>query len=290
MVPDTGAPETTVVNNVVTPPAPSQIPGMLASSIPQEVHQAVQDQVHALAQKHVTVSYLLLGILGLTLVMGGFGAYFAAKWVDRALARAEKSEQLYVQYKADADRQIAALNTQLAASEQARAISDAKIADLQKQVINIAANAAKKKEEVLKPGKTASQAYADLAGQYTLQSPLNIVESQDKSEQELVFRVPDVQRFTASKIDLDAALQTISLKDEQIKEKDGQIVGLKSDLTKSGEALAAEQKADAQCQDALKQYKKIAKVSKFRRILNGAIKPAIFMAGFVAGYEAGKHF
>jgi hypothetical protein len=75
-----------------------------------------------------------------------------------------------------------------------------------------------------------------------------------------------------------------------LKEKDNEIAGLKTDLTKSGEALAALQTTDNQCQDALKKYKTVAKASKFKRILSAAIKPAIFTAGFIAGYEFGKHF
>ncbi len=276
-----------VVNNSV-PPTP-QTQQLLASSIPQEIHAALMDQANSLAQKHVQVSYLLLGILGLTLVLGGIGAYFAAKLYDNALARAAKSEELYKADKVVSDKAVSDLKTQLAASETARALSEQKVADLQKQRVTVAATASKKKAEVLKPGKTASQAYTDLAGQYTLQTPLTIVQSPDKTEQELAFRVSDVQQFTVAQINLDAALQTISLEDEQLKVKDDEIAGLKTDLAASGDALTKLQITEKQENDTLKKYKTLAKVSKFRRILNGAIKPAIFAAGFVAGFEFGKH-
>lgn len=276
----------------VTPNPNPQVPQMLASSIPQEIHAALQDQVHSLAQKHVQVSYLLMGVLGLTLVLGGLGAYFAAKWVDRAMARAEKSEELFKADKAASDKALTDLKVQLAASEQARAISDQKVADMQKQISNIAVVATKQKEEVLKPGKTATEAFTDLKTQYkaAISSPLNIVESADKTEQQLVLRVPDVQQFTATKIDADAAHATITLKDQQLSEKDTQLASLKTDFAAGVDTYQKLLTTDDQCQDALKQYKKIAKVSRIRRIFNGALKPAIFVAGFVAGYEAGKHF
>jgi hypothetical protein len=263
---------------------------LLASSIPQEVHNALLDQAHSLAQKHVQVSYLLIGVLGLVLTLMGGGAYFAAKWVDRAMARAEKSEELYKADKVISDKALADLSTQLVTSNAARLASEQKILDLQKQIGTIAANANKEKGEVLKPGKTASEAYADAASRFKLTTPLNIVPSADKTEQLLAFRIPDVQQFTVTKIDLNAALQTIQLKDAQLKEKDAEITTLKADLAKSGDALTKLQTTDNQCQDTVKKYKDVAKVSRIRRIFNGALKPVIFAAGFAAGYTVGKHF
>ena len=267
-------------------PTPAQL---LADSIPNDVHQALMQQTQSLAHKHVTVSYLLIAVLLFVLSCGGVGAYFAAKWVDRALARAEKSEQLYLADKKVSDQAISDLKGQLADSEKARAASDQKIADLQKSITSIQTNANNQIQNALKPGKTASEAYADVKSVYKdkISTPVTIVESPDKTEQLLAFRVPDVQQFTAAKIDDDAQKLIVIAKDGVIAEKQTQIDGLKSDLAKSNDALGKLQVTEAQEHDALEKYKKVAKKTKWQKILGG-MKTGVEIGGaIVFGYEIG---
>lgn len=271
----------------LTPPAP------LVPILPEghsHINDELQASLAALAHKHVTISYTLAVILAFVLTLGGVGAYLGAKWVDRAMARAEKAEELYHQDKAVSDKAITDLQTQLAQSKEAQAAAEARQAELQKEITVIAANAQKQKDEVLKPGKTASEAYADTAAHYKLSSPLNIVESPDKSEQLLAFRIPDIQQMTATKIDDDAAHQTITAKDQQLAEKDKEISSLQLDKSSALNALGKLQTTDAQCEDALKKYKTIAKVSRFKKILKGAIKGVEIGGALVLGYEIGHRF
>jgi hypothetical protein len=276
---------------MATPPViPSPEPlkaGVLLPEDHSHISNDLQASLASLAHKHVTLTYAVIGVLVFVLICGGGGAYFAAKWVDRALARAEKSEELYKADKVVSDKAIADLKTQLATSEAARAADEQKYADLAKQIANNNANAGRKEQEILKPGKTASQAYADLAGEYKLSSPLNIVESPDKTEQELVLRIPDVQQFSATKVDDDNAHVTIGLQTEQITTKQGEITSLNGDLLASKDALTKLQTTDNQCQDALKKYKTVAKVSRFKKILHGAIKGIEIGGALVLGYEIG---
>lgn len=266
-----------------------QVPNLLAESIPQEVHNALLTQYQTLAHKHVTISYTLIGILALVLVGGGFGAFFAAKWVDRALARAEKSEQLYLADKKVSDQAIADLKTQLADSEKARAAAEQKAADLQKQANTIAAVSNQQQQQVLKPGKTASEAYADAKAAYgaAISTPINIVESPDKTEQMLAFRIPDIQQMTATKIDDTAQKQIVVVKDGIIATKQGEIDGLKKDLATSQDALGKLQTTEKQEHDALEKYKSVAKKSKFKRILGGFWKGTQTVAIAVAAFELG---
>lgn len=265
------------------------VPQLLASSIPADVHNALMDQVHSLAKKHFQISGLLIAVLVGVLALGGLGAYFAAKWVDRSLARAEQSEALYKTDKATSDKAINDLKTQLDQSTIARAAAEARATAAENRIATIAADAEKKKSDVLKPGKTASDAYADLAGQYKLSAPINIVSSPDKTEQELAFPISDVQNFTAAAIDRDAAQAESAQKDEIIKQKQAEIDGLKSDLAKANAALADLQKTDKQCQDALNKYKNVAKMTKFKKILHGAIKGIEIGGAIILGYEIGTH-
>jgi hypothetical protein len=263
------------------------VSALLAQSIPSDVHSVLMDQVHSLAKKHFQISGLLIVVLVGVLTLGGFGAYFGAKWVDRALARAEKSEELYKADKAVSDKSISDLKTQLSASDAARAASDERVKNLQNQLGDISKRQQDDKNNILKPGKTATDAFTDANKEYKLTSPLDIVQSPDKTEQLLAFRVPDVQLFSATKVDLDAALATIKVKDGIISEREGKIKTLTDDLAKTNSTLADLQKTDKQCQDALDKYKNVAKVTKFKKILHGAIKGLEIGGAIVLGYEIG---
>jgi septal ring factor EnvC (AmiA/AmiB activator) len=252
------------------------------------INDELQAQLASLAHRHVNVSYTLIGVLVLILTFGGVGAYFAAKWVDRSLARAEKVEELYKQERATADQAVTDLKKQLADSQTAQAAAQKKIEDMQSQISSNNQKAAAQKEEILKPGKTASEAYADAANHYKLTSPLDITQSADKTEQLLAFRIPDVQRFTATKVDLDTANANSVLKDQQLGQKDVQITNLKNDVAKSNDALTKMTAADDKCEIALQDYKKIAKRTKFQKILHGAWTGLKIGGALIAGYELGK--
>lgn len=250
------------------------------------ISKDLQDSLADLAHKHVHVSYALIGIIVVVLAVGGVFAYFSNAAYERAMQRAEASETLMQQYKAQSDSTIKQYQQALADNQAARAADTQKIMDLEKQIASQNAAAQIAIGNALKPGKSAQEAYGDLVGAYKgILNPALNLSKDTNGEQLLGFRVPEVQRFTADKIDLDNKTKVTDQQVEELKTKDKTIASLNADLANGDAALTDLRKTDAQCQQTVADYKKVAKKSRFRKILDGFIKGAIFVAGVELGHK-----
>lgn len=264
-----------------TPPAPP---------LPTITHldKDLADTLGSLAHRHAHISFLLIGVIVVILGIGGVFAYYSNKSYEAAMARAEKAEQVMLQYKDQSDKQIKDFQDKLTANDAARAADAQKILDLENQIRSQNAATQAAMDKALKPGKSAQEAFSDLSGAYkgVIQPSLNL--SKDPSgEQLLGFRVPEVQRFTADKLDLDNKTRVLGQQQTELVTKDNTIKTLNGDLTNSKNALAALQKTEDKCEDTVKAYKTVAKKTRWQKIWGG-MKKGIAIGGALAlGYEIG---
>src|SRR5208282_3903714 len=108
----------------------------------------------------------------------------------------------------------------------------------------------------------------------------------------LTFAVPDVQEFTATKVDDVTKTADLVDKTAQLTASNNSNVSLTADLKVGTAAFQALQKTEAQCevtvtdkQKALDDYKKAAVMTKWKKFLNGAEKVSIFIGGVVLGHK-----
>ena len=276
------------------------------------IDKELQDSLASLAHKHVSVSYGLMGIiLALFLVMGG-AAYVANKFWERDVARAEaaekradaaaaqaaESQKLMEQYKAQSDKITQQFNDTLQKDQELRAKDAQIIASLQQQIKARDAAAAQHKTELLAKDKTAQQAYDDVKSEYKdLKSPM-AAGKDPAGNDTLTFVVPDVQEFSAAKSDADSLSQDVDDLQKEDAAKDRQIASLTADLGLAQQTIAAQKttidqavktigEKDAAIADkdtAIKEYKKAAKVGRWRRIGGWIVKVGLFAGGAYLGH------
>jgi cell division protein FtsB len=260
-----------------------------------------------MASHHITVNYLVIGILVLVLACGGVGAYFGLKGYNKLMDRAEASEKLTVQYEQtwkESQQQVKAANdlyekelTQHAAD---RAADAQRLLDLTKAMQALNANADKHISDVTQPGKSAEQAFIDLKDAYKTTAlggtlALSVTADKDSGEKLMSFPVPTVQQFTATKIDRDRLFDNVTNLNQQVgvKQKDLDSLGLDfknlqttyNTLKESDNQL---QSANTQCLDTVKQYKKVAVKTKWQKIWAGTKTGLMVGVSLLAGYELGK--
>jgi hypothetical protein len=237
------------------------------------------------------------------LALGAVGAYFAAKWVDKEVAQAQAAEKLMVQYQKQAqvsDQQAQTANqqylTELASHNADRVqwgIQQAKLLQAY-TTSNQAVN--QQIQQAVTPGKSAQDVYADLHGAFKDNpivegAALNVSTDPTSKEQLLTFSVPVVQQITATKLNLDLQLSNVGNLNQQLSlEKQANLsltsdlTGAQTALTATQSALKASQTAETQCEVTVKDYKKVVLPSKFKRIMGGALKGVIFVAGAALGH------
>jgi hypothetical protein len=235
----------------------------------QELQAQFTTQFAALAHKHATVSYGLIGVLVVVLILAGVGGFIALKFADAQIARAEKQEQQYNADRKSWQDQLAASAAQRAA-ETTQQTAIVKIVDTRDKVADKAISAA------LKPGATAKQAADGLAASYSDLPAFGPVTALGDNIVQL--SVPQAQQATASRID-QVRLQA-DLNDEVnlFTLEKAKTLSLSNDLascttlnTESGKVIAA--------------YKKAAKASRLKKFLGGATKVAIFIGGVYFGHK-----
>jgi hypothetical protein len=258
---------------------------MADQPVMSQIDKQLQDSLAALAHKHVTMSYALIGMLAFILLLCGVGAYFGAKVYDRELARAEAAEKLMEQFKQTSDSDRAAAQAQIERDELQRQQDAQQIANLQSQILNRDNKATTDIANVLKPGKSAQDAFSDLAAHYKLQTPFTVSKNPNGPDQLLSFVTADVQTFTATKIHDDEMTGDNRDKDAQLAKKDDSIRSLNDDLAKGKTAYDALLKTDQQCQKTVDDYKKVAKKSKFRVMLDHAKEVLLFAGGVYLGHK-----
>jgi hypothetical protein len=239
-------------------------------SAEQQAQLYLQQQLSALAHKHVSVSYTLIGVLVVVLGLAGLGGWLALKFADKQIARAEATEQRFEQAQKDFQTQLATNTAQRAADTQQQGVI-VKVVDTRDKSTDA------KIQYVLQP-KTPQQALTDLNEAYT--GTVDFSNTPVTPDGLLSFRVNAVQQFSATKIDRDRLSADLSSYKGLLNLEQNKTTTLTADLTKSETTLAA-------CQLTVTAYKKAATLSKFRKFLNGAEKAGLLMLGAVAGYEIG---
>lgn len=252
-----------VVNNS-TPPATTL-------TAEQQAQLYLQQQFSALAHKHVTVSYTVIGVLVLVLALAGVGGWLALKFADKQIERAEAAEQRFEQSTKD-------LQTQLAASQTQRAADSAKQDVIVKVVHDTDAATDTKIQDVTKPGVTATQAVSDLDSAY--HGGLNLSGTPVTADG-ASFSTPTVQQFTATKLDRDRLSTDLTNYQGLLTIEQDKTKSLTTDLT-SCQAVVKKG------QDAVKEDKKAIVVTKWKKFLNGAKETVIVVGSIVAGVELGK--
>jgi predicted RND superfamily exporter protein len=276
------------------------------------IDKELQASLAALAHKHVTVSYVLIGVIVFVLLLGCGGAYIASKIYDKEIARAEAAEkqsnilqqqaaaaqQLMVQYKTESDAKTEQYTQQLEADKADRVRDAQTIASLQQQIQNRDAAAHQQETNVLAPGKSAQDAYNDLAGQFKLTTPFT-PEKDKAGNDRISFLTPDVQQFTAAKIEANTSKADLAATNSELDAAKHTNVTLTNDLGNAQAALGALTRTESQCEDTVKQknatideknktiadYKKAAGAGKWRKMLNGAEKVLLFVGGIYIGHK-----
>ena len=261
-----------------------------APTIMNTIDKDLQDSLASLAHKHVTVTYVLIGVLVFVLALGGVGAYIGVKWVDASLARAEASEKLTAQYKTQYDALNLTYQNELAAHAADRAADAQKQAALISSMSNVNQKADTSIAKVLTPGKTATEAFADLKDAYKGTPSignltLNVSKDSASGEQLLTFTVPEVQQVTATKLDRDRLTSNLDNVNQQLTLEKDKTTTLTSDLTNLQTAHTALIKTETQCETTVADYKKVVKPSKFKIVLGYALKGALFAGGIVIGHR-----
>lgn len=254
-----------------------------------QIDKELQDSLANLAAKHVTVSYTLVGILLVVLCFGAFGAYFAAKWVDKEVAQAQSAEKLFNQ-----EQQTATMANQQYQQELASHNAD-RIQWAAQQVQLVQAYSTHNQvvtqqiKQVTQAGKSAQDAFADIHDAYkdnlTVSSASPQVSVDPASgEQMLAFPVSVVQQFTATKLDDDLQTANVANLDQQLSLEKQTNSTLTTDIAASQDDLTKQKAATQACSVALNDYKKVVVVSKFKKIMSGALKGVLFAGGIVIGH------
>ena len=287
------------------PAAPASPAAPAAAAVP---HVTIpQEVLNNLVSHHVTINYLLVGILLFVLVCGGVGAYIGLQSYDKAMQRAEASEALMVQYEQnwkDSQQQVKAANDRYekeAIQHAADRAADAqKLLSLTKAFQTLNANADQHIHDVVQPGKTSEQVFSDLKDAYKMTPSgsalaLSVTADKDSGEKLLSFPVPIVQQFTATKLDRDRLFDsTVNLNQQIIlKQKDLDSTALDlGNLRISYDTLMDSdgklQMANTQCQETVKNYKTVAKKTKWQKFLAGAERGGEIALALLGGYELGR--
>lgn len=254
----------------------------------------LQESLASLAHKHVHVSYAIIGVLGLVLILCGIGAYFGEKSWEKAMDRAEAAEKEMVADRTQYQQVLAGYQKQLDINNAQIQADQLREADLLNQIKNRDAQANANIGNVLKPGKTAQDAYADLVAAYKdIKGPdghppvlsLNVSKDPVSGEQLLTFGVPAVQTFSATALAQKRDSADLSQTKEALGVEQHKNSLLADNLLGAQNSLTALQKTETQCELTVEAYKKVAKKSRFKKILAGAEKVAIFVGGVYLGHK-----
>lgn len=273
---------------VVPTPTPAPAPTTPTSPTSVSIDKELQDSLAALAHKHVTVSYTLVGVVVLMMLLCCGGGYLALKVYEKEVARAEADEKTMQQDKSDymaLNQKLQTTLAQDAADRAAWAQQEARLVqqvNARNQVVNTQI------VDVTKPGKSAEDAYADLHSAYkdnpTVESAPLSVSKDPSGEQEMTFPVPAVQQFTATKLDRDRLFDNLDSTSQELTLEKQSNVTLTTDLNNTKAAKDALQVTETQCETTVAAYKKVAVKSKFQKFLGGALKVVIFIGGVALGH------
>lgn len=225
---------------------------MATTPIPQPSpeHQLIA----TLATKHASVSYLLIAIIVIVLLLAGVGGYISLKLYDAQLARAEKQEAIYNQNRKD-------FLTQLQVHDAER---DAIVAEQNRVIATMAQRDRQAASQVAAVNQITTEPEAVKA--------LNLA-------YHFVFdpkSIPQLNLLTVTKIEHDQVQGDLNDETALYNSEKQKTMSLTSDL-------ASCQKTGVEAQKTIDDFKKLAKKSKFKKFLDGALKVSIFVGGVALG-------
>jgi len=259
--------------------------------LPAQPAQPQPDILNKLASHHITINYLLIGILVLVLACGGMGAYLGLRGYERLMDRAEASEKLLVQAEQQAKAADDLYQKESAQHAADRAAAEQRYADLLRTLKERNQKADTDIVKVLQPGKSDQDVYSDLKAAYKntpVSFGMDVREDSQTGEHELAFPIPVVQQLTATKIDRDRLWDEVQNLGQQAGLKQKEYDSLSADYKALQDDRAKVAAANAQCQDTVKKYKAVAVKTKWQKIWAGTKRGAEIGGGFVLGVLAGR--
>lgn len=231
---------------------------------------AVQSEVSALAHRHLSFSYALVGTLVLLLVLMGFGGYLGVKAFDQQLARQEAKDTQY-----QADRKV--FMDQLSAHDTERAAQQVQISQLQAQISKRDSQPLPKAVQAgLLPDATAEVVAKAVTEAYSNNPAFGQASATPAGQVSL--SVPQAQATVEAKVDFDRASADLADEKSTISLLNGTNFSLTNDLN---QCKLLNTKAEADIQG----FKKLATRSKWQKFMAGAEKVALFAAGAYVGHR-----
>jgi hypothetical protein len=231
-----------------------------------DLQQQLVAEFSALAHKHATVSYVLIGVLVLVLAVVGLGGWLGLKSYEAQIARAEASE---AQYNQDRKEWQATLEAHDAQREQdslaeAQIIAQAAKRDAQPVPQPIQAG--------LTPVATSQATAIALGAAYGGQVAPKVT-----PDDQVSISQPDAKLVITDKLAGDKAAADLA---DQVKINSLKVTennSLTSDLNQC-------KQQNAEAGKVIAQYKKAAVKSKWRKMLDGSEKAALLVAGAALGH------
>jgi Na+-transporting methylmalonyl-CoA/oxaloacetate decarboxylase gamma subunit len=240
----------------------------------------VHDRLHKLIYAHIGVVILLLALL----VGVGYGAM---KMHERDLAHAEQLQQAFNQ----ANTVAAQAQKQLADIIAADAVQRAQESAKQDQIELTMAQRAQTPPPApvataLKPSADAAAVISGLQFVYSdSKPPINpIVEPDGK----IALALPDAQRLVSTKADLVTSQANLQDEIALFTLEQSKSTSLSKDLGQCQDTVSKDEAALKAADPAIKAYAKLARQSKFRRILGSVGRNTERIAVFAAGVYFGK--
>lgn len=242
---------------------------MAADNTFTSVEAQLQSEVAALAHKHVTITWGLLGILGVVLALGGVGAWVAVKFADAQLARAERTEAAYQLSLKSFQETLAAHDAQRAAIDGQKKVVVQVVHDRDTQANTAIATAMTPNAPAAAVAAGLGAVEADVPGFGT---------PKVTTEGTIALEPSQAQQLTAQKIDRDRLAGNLADETKLYNLESVKSTSLSTDLTGCKTELAESAKVTAA-------YKKAAKSSKFRKVLRGFGEGVAIAGAFYLGHK-----
>lgn len=238
----------------------------------------LQAEIAALASKHVTVSYTLVGVIVLVLALAGAGGWYALRMFDKQLARAEAAEARY-----DTDRKqfadLLAADATTRAKSQTQQVALATTGEARDKKADEAIQVAVKPDATLATTAAGlTSAYSDVVGF----GQVDVLPGSDALHGPgIELAGHQAQQVTAYKIDRDRLSADLSdLRTSYTLEQTSN-----SSLTND---LAQCKDLNAKSDKVIAGYKKLAKKTKWKTFLSGAKKAVVIGALVVTAVVAAR--
>lgn len=237
-------------------------------STPAQPVVTIQSELSTLAQKHVTLSYAILGVLVLAMFVACLGGYMGLRGYEKALAHAQAVEQTFEQKDQQYQQMIVSFQQQLAQDSADRQAATAKQTQLAAQ---IAARAKQPPSPVvqtgLQPDATAQEAGNALGAIFS--APGSPVVPMATPDGKVSVSVKEAQEMAS--LGLDGERSEADLKDEVglYTLEQSKFSSLQKDLTSCQSTLSGANTSLDDAKKAIEAYKKAATKTKLQKVWNG---------------------